>query len=274
MDLSGASDSSAAVADLLESFPVFERLPPEVSRRLARGHEYRSMSPGDTVATRGTRVAFLYCVLSGLVKLSVSGGRQKERIIDLVGPGQTFCMASLFLDLPCPLSAVVLEPGRLLLLRRGSVLDAVQSSPVLSLRMLGKLSWKLYQRVQQAETDSVTSSAERVIHWLLSRLGSTADDSQLTLDISKKTLAASLNVTPETLSRVLRHLRDTGVIDVHRREIVVRDPRRLRHLRPKVFAASPADAALCLLESEVVPDDVDVPHWLDGAGHDGLGNGE
>lgn len=259
-----ANAPSSAGVDLLQSIALFERLPSEVSDRVMLGHHYQSVEAGEVVVARGEKVPYFNCLLGGLVKLQVRGGRQKERIIDLVEPGQCFCMASVFLDLPCPIKAVALEPGRLLALRRESVIEAATSHPPLLLRLLGRLSLQLYQQIRAAEADAETSSAERVVRWLLSRLASAADERTIVLGVSKKTVAGSLNVTPETFSRVLRHLRQAGLIEVAGRKIRVLDAVRLKAARPHVFGVLAERIFFPTGEAPAGGAEIDALHWLDG----------
>jgi len=266
----GSADGSAALAiDLLNSFPLFEGLPAEIAERVTRDHAYWSLQPGAVVIRQGDKAADFNCVLSGLVKLSVTGGRQKERIIELVGPGQSFCMASVFLDLPCPVMARVLEPGRLLVLNRQAVMEAVVQYPPLALRLIGRLSYQLHQQIRAAEFDATSSSAERVIRWLVSHLDLPASNLPIPFPVNKKTTAASLNVTPETFSRVLRALRETGLIEIDRTHITVLDADRLRAARLQIFGGT--------LRVETAPTgrapehvaEIDVAHWFDDPDEDG-----
>jgi CRP-like cAMP-binding protein len=197
------------------------------------------------------------------VKLQVRGGRQKERIISLVGPGECFCMASVFLDLPCPVTAVVLESGRLLSLKREAVIEAATLYPPLLLRLLGRLSLQLYEQIRTAESDAASSSAERVVQWLLSRLASARGQGTIALHVSKKTVAGSLNVTPETFSRVLRQLREQGLIEVGTREIRVVDPEGLRAVRPRGFGASANGLPGASGAPPAGEPEIDALHWLE-----------
>ena len=266
----GSPDGPAALAvDLLNSFPLFERLPAEIAERVTRDHAYRSLQPGAVVIRQGDKAADFNCVLSGLVKLSVTGGRQKERIVDLVGPGQSFCMASVFLDLSCPVTARVLQPGRLLVLNRQAVMEAVVQYPPLALRLLGRLSFQLHQQIRAAESDATSSSAERVIRWLVSQLQSPASNLSIPFSVNKKTTAASLNVTPETFSRVLRALREMGLIAVDRTHITVLDADRLRGARLQIFGSTlRVETAPTGLAPEHMAE-IDVAHWFDDPDEDG-----
>lgn len=264
-----ANGSSALAGDLLNAFPLFERLPAEVAERATRDHAYRSLQAGEIIIRQGDRAPDFNCILGGIVKLSISGGRQKERIIDLVGAGQCFCLASAFLELPCPVTATVLEPGRLLILNRPAVMEAVASCPPLALRLLGRLSFQLYQQIRAAEVDAASSSAERVVRWLLSHLESPGGSTTIVFPVNKKTTAASLNVTPETLSRVLRALRDRGLIEVARQHITVLDAERLRAARLQIFGSAVRVGLAQTGQAPVSIPEVDVVHWFDDPDEDG-----
>ena len=263
------SGSSALASDLLNNFPLFERLPAEVAERVTRDHAYRSLQPGEIVIKQGDRASDFNGVLGGIVKLSVSGGRQKERIIDLIGAGQCFCMASAFLELPCPVTASVLEPGRLLVLNRQAVMEAVASYPPLALRLFGRLSFQLYQQIRAAEADAASSAAERVVRWLLSHLESPGSSMTIDFPVNKKTTAASLNVTPETLSRVLRALRDLGLIEVARQHVTVLDVERLRAVRLRIFGSAMRVELSPTGQAPASIPEVDVAHWFEDADEDG-----
>ncbi|MCU0766569.1 MAG: Crp/Fnr family transcriptional regulator [Gammaproteobacteria bacterium] len=250
-------DARSLASDLMQTFPLFERLPDDIAGKLAVGHAYRPLERGATVMAQGERSPALFCILDGMVKLVVPGGRQKERIIDIVGAGSCFCLASVFLNLPCPVTAVVLEPGRALTLKRDSVLEAAASHPALALRMLGRISWQLFQKIREAEADTTTSSAQRIVNWLLSHNRGAGGASTIAFDHNKKTTAAALNVTPETFSRVLRYLRDLGLIDVGRHEITIIDATQLASVRLNVFAGRPPIA-----EEKVAAREVDAVQWL------------
>jgi CRP-like cAMP-binding protein len=264
-----ADTTTFADADLLKAIALFERLPPEVTSCVMRGHRYRSVQAGEVVVARGERVPYFKCILSGAVKLQLRGGRQKKRILAIVGPGQCFCMASVFLELPCPVTAVVLEPGRLLSLKREAVIEAATLHAPLSLRLLGRLSLLLYEGIRTLEMDAASSAAERVVRWLLSHEFFASEGGAVVLEVSKKTVAASLNVTPETFSRVLGRLQKAGLIDVGRREIRVLDLAGLKAARSRVFGGS----AQGLPDLSGAPlaggDEIDAVHWLEEIGSTG-----
>ena len=90
--------------------------------------------------------------------------------------------------------------------------------------MLAGLSVRLHGLIQDVENYSLHSSTERVIGFLLQLAGAPANGSiDIELPASKHIIASRLNLTPETLSRVLHNLSESGLISVKGKCITVVD---------------------------------------------------
>jgi CRP-like cAMP-binding protein len=260
----------AHAASLLEGFWLCRGLSAAQLEQLARSSSFRSVERGEVVLDYGGDIQHVYCVLSGMVKLLITTERRSERIVELVGAGQTFGEGLLFSGQPSVTRAVAIDDGRLLLVPRRALVAMLTSSPELGLRWLQRVSQRVARLLAELHTNTGESAGQRIVRWLASHLGEQAGTAQVSLDISKATLAASLNTTPETFSRVLRHLRQQGVVRVEGRQIVVTDPVRLRYLQPCVFCTKPqlgADAMRAFarpdpLEPVTAPPECEVPHWF------------
>jgi CRP-like cAMP-binding protein len=208
-------------------------------------------------------------VLDGMVKLLVKPERRKERVVELVGAGQTFCEGLILVDRPSAGRIVAIQDGRLLLVPGRLLFELVGSSPGLALRWLRLTGQRVGRLLAELQADAGRSAAQRVVGWLLSQVGGQAGETRIELDISKATLAALLNTTPETFSRVLKHLKEQGVLRVERRQLIVTDPVRLRYLQPCMYCSKPpavAEVAAALplsWQQRVAPNaECEVPHWL------------
>ena len=276
---------SAMAAGLLKPFWLCEGLSAADLERLAHAASFRSMDRGEVLINYGGDVRHVYCVLSGLVKLLVKTGRRKERIFELVGTGQTFGEGLIAVGRPSAGRAVAIEEGRLLLVPSSVLIDLLDGAPGLAMRWLRRVGGRIGHLLAELEADTGQSAAQRIIRWLIAKVGGQAGETRIRLDFSKATLAASLNTTPETFSRVLRHLREQGVLRVEGQAIVVPSPARLRYLQPCVFCGKPSSGTglgappspldwerLAASRSECeVPHwfgtcDCDVPHWCGGTG--------
>lgn len=267
------TDTRESVASrLLQDFWLFAALSPPDRVRIARVASFRSMSRGDVLIDYGGNVHGVYCVLGGMLKLVVNTGHRNEKIVELVGAGQTFGEALLFLGRPSPTRAVAIDDGRLLVFPGSVLTDMLDSSPGLAVWWLRRVSQRVGGLLAELKADAGQSAAQRIVRWLVAKIGTQSGEARILLDISKANLAASLNMTPESFSRVLRHLRREGLVRVYGREIVVPDPARLRYLKPCAFCRKPGPGNAIETPDELAEwerlvalrSECDVPHWFGG----------
>jgi CRP-like cAMP-binding protein len=255
---------------LLKQFWLFEGLADQDLARIARVASFRSMERDEVLIDHGSSIRNVYCVLGGTVKLLVETERRKVRVVELVGPGETFGEALIFLDEPSPGRAVAVDDGRLLVIPGGTLITVLENSPRLARRWLRRVSQRVSHLLAELRADAGQSAAQRIVSWLLAQMDGHQGETRIRLQMSKATLAASLNTTPETLSRVLRHLRDRQIVRVEGRDFVVPDPARLCRLDLRFFGGKP-----CAPDALASPDgvlewgqmcaargDCDVPHWF------------
>ncbi|MCX7180839.1 MAG: helix-turn-helix domain-containing protein, partial [Proteobacteria bacterium] len=120
-----------------------------------------------------------------------------------------------------------------LLLHIGSapVFELLQRDPLFARRMLAGLSMRLHSLVQDVETYSLRSSAQRVVGYLLQQCPQSEPGEgsfDISLPTSKQVIASRLNLTPETLSRIFHDLSTNGLIGVSGKQITINDVKRLR----------------------------------------------
>ena len=87
------------------------------------------------------------------------------------------------------------------------------------------------QQTELAVSRMAKDAEARCAEWLL-RNAQTEDQGVMTVQLQqrKRSIAAQLNIAPETLSRVLRHLRDRSMISGSGRTLNLLDPGGLRSL--------------------------------------------
>ena len=126
----------------------------------------------------------------------------------------------------------------------------------------------------ECRVDSIVRHPELVAKWVEAGLYAVllglegASDATLQ-SVNKKTTAASLSVAPETLSRVLRALRQMGLIEVGRQHIKVLDAEGLRAVRLKIFGSTMRFGRMPTGQAPVAEADIDVAHWFEDVGEGG-----
>ena len=213
----------------LSMLPLFQEMRPPELQRLAQGSRLREFARGADVFRTGDPCEEFHVTVAGQIKLFAISPAGQEKIIELVGPGNSFAEALMFMQRSYIIHAQALTDTLLLSVSREAVMREIQGDAQFSMRMLAGLSRRLHGLVNDVQAYSLHSGVERVIGYLVRDLpedGGVAATSVL-LPVSKASIASRLSMTPEYFSKVLRELEDQGLIEVDKREIRIPEPQRL-----------------------------------------------
>ena len=214
----------------LAHLPLFCEMSPEEIERIAQGTRELHLARGDVLFQRGDPCNGFHVMVHGKVKLALTSPHGIEKVVELFGPGQSFGEAVMFLGRPYPVYAQALTDSLALHISRSVVVGGIDGDPAFCRKMLAGLSIRLHSLIQNVESISLRSSAQRVIDYLLHDLVEVKEgrDVHISLSANKNVIASNLNITPETFSRILHNLSDVGLIKVEGKDVCIRDIAKLR----------------------------------------------
>lgn len=216
----------------LSMLPLFQEMEATELQRLAQGSRLRKLARGDEVFRFGEKCTEFHVTVSGQVKLFAISPAGQEKIIEIVGPGNSFAEALMFTDKPYFINAQALTDTLLLSVSKQAVVQEIESDTRFCMRMLAGLSRRLHGLVNDVQAYALHSGVERVIGYLVRDLPEPVNGQQdpaqrVTLPVSKAVIASRLSMTPEYFSRVLHELEAKGLIVIDKRDIHIPDPQRL-----------------------------------------------
>ena len=215
----------------LSVLPLFTDLNRPELERLALGCQLRRLSRGDTVFRVGEPCEEFHVTVTGQVKLYAISPAGQEKVIELVGPGNSFAEALMFTGKPYIVNAQALTDSLLLTVKKEAVVGEIERDPRFAMRMLAGISRRLHGLVHDVEAYALHSGVQRVIGYLLRDQPvedcATGEVVTVSLPVSKATIASRLSLTPEYFSRVLHELEAAGMVRIDRRDVHILDPRRL-----------------------------------------------
>ena len=184
---------------------------------------------------RGDPCEGFYVIVYGQVKLAFISSTGDEKVVDLLGAGQSFGEAVMFTEKPHVVTAQTLADTLLLYIPKQIVFERIERDARFARRMIAGLSRRLHFLIGDIEGYSMRSGMQRVIGYLLRDEPQDAD-SDATLEISlpatKGVIASRLNLTQEHFSRILHDLSAAGLIVVSGRRISIPNVQRLRTFEP------------------------------------------
>lgn len=206
----------------LHALPLFAGLSVETLMALLDESAVRAHGKRKTLFLQGDPATHFFVVLSGWVKLFRLRPDGAEVVVEIFGPGEAFAEGAMHMPEGYPVSAEMVEDGRLLAVPTEAFGRRVRQDPDLAISMLASMSVRLKELVNRIEKKETQTAAQRVADFLL-RFGGTAGTAPRTdtgmdaapvvvqLPYDKQLIANRLGMKPETFSRALSALRDRGV---------------------------------------------------------------
>jgi CRP-like cAMP-binding protein len=219
------------IDDFLAHLPLFREVDRPALKQIARGTAVVDAPRGTVLFRRGDRCSGFHVIIFGQVKLAIGSADGGEKVIELMGPGQSFGEAVMFLDKPYAVTAVTLADTKLVHVSREAVHAELQRDPAFARRIIAGLSRRLHGLVADLEAATLQSGTQRVIGYLLSQEALEGDGAAMVnLHANKRVIASRLNLSQEHFSRILHDLSAAGLIEVEGRGIRILDTARLRAL--------------------------------------------
>jgi CRP-like cAMP-binding protein len=215
----------------LANLPLFRELAPEQLDRMATHTRQVRAERGEILFHRGDPVSGFHAIVYGQVKLAFVSAGGDEKVVEILGPGQSFGEAVMFMKRPHVVTAQALVDSLLLYVEREAVFDEIRRDSDFAARMIAGLSRRLHQLVGDLEAYSMRSGTERVIGYLLTTCAESVPEKgacDITLPTTKGVVASRLNLTQEHFSRILHDLTTAGLIKVQGRTVHIVDVERLR----------------------------------------------
>ncbi|MFP4237030.1 MAG: Crp/Fnr family transcriptional regulator [Desulfonatronovibrio sp.] len=206
----------------IQNLSVFSTLSPDYLRELENIAQIRKYPAGKTIFMENDPGTGFYGILEGKIKIYKSSPLGKEHILHIFGPGEIFAEVAVFAGRNFPASAMVLEESSLVFFPRERFRALLAENPDLSMALLGLMSMRLRQMVGKVEELSLKEVPARLAAYLLLIRENSSRD-RFDLDVNKTQLASLLGTVPETLSRVIRRMKEEEFIEIKGKQLKLLD---------------------------------------------------
>ena len=192
--------------------PLFCSLQPAQRERLSQFAGSRTLDTDGMLFLEDEPCTGFYVLVEGAIQLTRSATLPGAHpTLAVITPIASFAEAALFGGEAFPATATALKPSRVFHFPKGPFLAAMREDPDLALAIIHAQAVWLRKLTHKVEQLSGSDSMDRLKTWINEQI---PKGGSLVLAVTKKTLAAQLGMTPETLSRSLRALQDQGILQV------------------------------------------------------------
>ena len=194
-------------------------LGPEQLVELCKKAHCRDYQPGETIFREGEACRGVYFISHGLVAVRKDDAEGESVLLRLASAGDTLGYRPFCAGGPHRASTEVLRNSRICFFDGETMRDLLHDNPELGVGFLRRASRELGQAEQRFYETVRLDLRARLAHLLLifkDRYGRHETDGRIVVDlpVSRQNMAAMIGVRAESLSRVIRHMTDDGLINV------------------------------------------------------------
>lgn len=189
----------------------------------------RRLSKGEVLFHENAPYLGFYIVRNGILKIFRSNPSGKEQVLRMVGPGDSFAEAPMGDKRGFPATVQAEKEAEVVLVPVDGFRDKMMRQPELALRILGSMAAKMRHLVTLVDDLTLKNVEARFSLYLIRLSGKTTPDpgEKVQVPVKWQVLASHLGCTSESLSRLLKFLRDRGTISVKGYTVTILEPEDL-----------------------------------------------
>jgi len=210
---------------------LFRDLPEEALDGIVALSTRRSYDTGGVIFLRGDPGDCLYGVISGKVRISVSGSGGKEIFLNIMEPGDSFGEIALLDGQSRTASATAMTPTELLVIQRQPFLSLLSRQPSLALHLIQLLCERARWTAERMEDSALLSVPARLAKRLLTHaeLHGRQTESGTKITLSQEELAQFLGLSRQIVNQHLQTWRAKKWLVLGRGSITLINERSLRN---------------------------------------------
>lgn len=217
---------------IVREFSSLKALNKEELIKLADCKTSHIIKKGESIFEEGAIVNGVYCVKTGVCKLSKLSANGKDQIIKIVKSGELLGQRSMISDEPANLSAVALEDMEVCFIPKSEVINMFDNNNKFSMNMMKTICGDLKEADEHMVSIAQKTVKERLAETLIyleENFGKNEDGS-LHIQLSREELAGMIGTATESCIRLLSDFNKNGLIELIGKKIVIRDIAKLKRI--------------------------------------------
>jgi CRP-like cAMP-binding protein len=198
---------------VLRAIPLFQTLEDRNLQEIADLLIDRKFPKNATIFEEGVGGDYMYVIKEGQVKVTKMSEDGREKILEILGPGDFFGEMALLDREPRSASIKTTRSCVLLALSRNDFLGLLRNNPDISMELIRVLSRRLRETDEQVRGllfERVEGRTRRVLRRLASDPVPGQPELRSTPALTHQQLADLVGTSRETITRVLKDLKDEG----------------------------------------------------------------
>ncbi|MHA2621486.1 MAG: Crp/Fnr family transcriptional regulator [bacterium JZ-2024 1] len=221
---------------------IFKVLPGDLASRLGEERFSRHFRKGQILFYEGQDPTGVYCIFQGHIKVYQSSPTGQEHLLYLSGPGNVVGFSAILSGQKFSATAEAMDDVVACFIERRHLERAIAEIPSLSREILRTLAQEIQDLRRQTGDLALRSATQRFAGVLVMLNESVGRDDNgervVDLELTRKELADMIGTTQETLIRILSQMRDSGLVQVDRSRLILKDIARLKRIYEEGYSRS------------------------------------
>lgn len=212
----------------LQRSPLFSGVEQNELNSLLRLTHMRHLHSQQVIGWQGDACGEFYYLMEGHVKLRCQTIHGKEHTVKIVYPGEVFALEAMFSGGGYATTMEVINDSKILAFPTSQFMHFLKTRPVLFYKVLSELSRDVTRLINQVERHKTCTAQQKLVAYLLDQCDEESTTCTVTVPLRRTDLASMLGVTPETLCREMKKLKQDGLVSGNNGTVYVNDITRLQ----------------------------------------------
>lgn len=191
-----------------------------------------TVKKGENIFEEGQNINGVFCIKSGVCKISKLSDNGKNHIVKLISKGELLGQRSLINEESLNLTATALEDMQVCFIPKTEIIGFFHSNSNFSMEILRNIC----EDLKEADNDLVNMAQKtvkerlaRTLLYLQDKFG-TDTDSTLKIQLSREELSGLIGTATESCIRLLSEFKKDGLIDLIGKKISIVNEKELRRM--------------------------------------------
>ncbi len=205
---------------MLENVPLFSGLPKQALAEIEQHGSIKSYKKNVIVINQDDESYSLYVILSGSVKVFVSGEDGREAVLNHQETGDYFGDLALIDKQPRVASVMTMETSKFMIISREDFLTCLSKNPEIAINLIKPMTSRIRMLAKNVSSLALLDVYGRVARILLDQ-SEEQGDVLVTEKLTQQEIADMVGASRAMVSRILKDLKEGGYISIEKKHITI-----------------------------------------------------
>jgi CRP/FNR family cyclic AMP-dependent transcriptional regulator len=205
---------------MLENVPLFSGLSVESLAEIEQHSSVKAFRKNVIIISQDDKSDSLYVILTGRVKVFVSGEDGREAVLNHQGAGDYFGDLALIDGQPRVASVMATEASKCMIISRQGFLTCLSRNPEIAINLIKPMTQRMRMLAKNVSSLALMDVYGRVARTLLEQ-ATEKEGEMVTGRITQQEIAEMVGASRAMVSRILKDLKQGGYISINKKCILI-----------------------------------------------------